>query len=238
MLIGADLERCELGRVHDLAPLRSLVLEHVGAGVGRGVAGHVELHADLVELQRGQLAGDERARLPVQGVDVVVEHVARRHRDRVPEVVRVVALVVVAHAGVGADDRRGFVDPVGVDLGRDERRAVAEGPRVEDRRQLAQHAELLDPRDPVADFGLGETEALAERGVRPGLEREVPLHRVQQLAVEFLELSVVGHGAHGRAGGRTVTKSPIRRGSGSAGIGRRAQRHARRCCGPGSRARR
>ncbi len=43
---------------------------------------------------------------------------ARRHRDRVPEVVGVVALVVVADAGVGADDRGGLVDAVGIDLAR------------------------------------------------------------------------------------------------------------------------
>jgi hypothetical protein len=40
---------------------------------------------------------------------------------RVPEVVVVVALVVVADAGVLADHRGGVVDAFGVDLGRDER---------------------------------------------------------------------------------------------------------------------
>ena len=95
---GRDLEVGQLGRVHVLAPLGPLVLEHLGLGVGRGVAGHVELHADLVELQRGQLAGDERAGVAVEHVDVLLQRLPGRHRDRVPEVVGVVALVVVAHA--------------------------------------------------------------------------------------------------------------------------------------------
>ena len=54
-----------------------------------------------------------------------------------------VALVVVADARVLADDRGGLVDVVGVDLRRDERRRVAERARVEDRRELAQHAGVL-----------------------------------------------------------------------------------------------
>ena len=191
-----DLEVGELGRVHVLPPFGPLVLEHVGLGVGGGVAGHVELHADLVELQRRQPAGDERARLAVQDVDVVLERVAGRDRDRVPEVVGVVALVVVAHAGVLADHRRGLVDAVGVDLRRDQRRAVAEGAGVEDGGELAQHAELLDPGDPRPHRGLVEAEALAERGVRAGLEREVPLDRVQQLAVEGLEVVLAGRRGH------------------------------------------
>ena len=56
-----------------------------------------------------------------------------------------VALVVVADAGVRADDRGRLVDAVGVDLGRDERRGVAERTGVEDGRELPQHAGVLDP---------------------------------------------------------------------------------------------
>ena len=101
-----------------------------------------------------------------------------------------VALVVVADARVRADHRGGLVDAVGVDLRGDERRAVAERPGVEDRRQLAQHAELLHLGDPRAHLGFGDAEALAERRERPRLEGEVPLHRVEQLAVELFELVV------------------------------------------------
>ena len=136
--------RAEVGRRHLGLALGSFVLEHLRLRVGRGVAGHVELHADLVELERRKLARDVRARLAVQHVDVLVERLAGRHGDRVPEVVVVVALVVVADAGMLADDRGGVVDAIGVDLGGDECRRVPERPRVEDRRQLAQHAEVLD----------------------------------------------------------------------------------------------
>ena len=79
-----------------------------------------------------------------------------------------VALVVVADARVLADDRGGFVDVVGVDLGGDERRRVAERARVEDRRELAQHAGVLDLRDAVAHLGLADAEPLAEHRVRAG----------------------------------------------------------------------
>ena len=143
MLIVFASSSVSSGRVHVLASFRALVLEHLGLRVGGGVAGHVELHADLVELQRGEPAGDRGARRAVQHVDVLLERVAGRDRDRVPEVVAVVALVVVAHPGVLADDGRRLVDAIGVDLRGDEGRAVAERPRVEDRRQLPQHADLL-----------------------------------------------------------------------------------------------
>ena len=99
----------------------------------------------------------------VQHVDVVVERITGRYRDRVPEVVGVVALVVVADARVLADDRGGVVDPVGIDLRRDQRRAVSERPRVEDRRELAQHAELLDARDACAHLGLVAAQPVRER---------------------------------------------------------------------------
>ena len=56
-----ELEVGEIGRGHLGLALRTFVLEHLGLGVGRGLAGHVELHADLVQLQRRQLAR-ERAR--------------------------------------------------------------------------------------------------------------------------------------------------------------------------------
>ena len=42
-----------------------------------------------------------------------------------------------------------------------------------------------------AHLGLGDAEALAEHRVGPGLEGEVPLHRVEQLAVDVVELVLV-----------------------------------------------
>ena len=204
-----DLERRQVGRLHDRLALGALVLEHLGLGVGGGLAGHVELDADLVELERRQHPRDVRARLPVQHVDVGLEVVARRHGDRVPEVVGVVALVVVAHAGMPADHGRGLVDPVGVDLGRDQRGAVAERPGVEDGRELAQDTQLLHPGEAGHHVVLGDAEPLREHRVGPRIEREVPLDRVQQLPVEILEVveAQLAHRSHrgGRRRKRQIT---------------------------------
>ncbi len=81
----------------------------------------------LYKRDRRQRAGDERSRLAVQHVDVLGKRIAGRDRDRVPEVVVVVALVVVAHARVFADHRGGFVDVVRIDLGRDRARTSSRG---------------------------------------------------------------------------------------------------------------
>ena len=104
-----------------------------------------------------------------------------------------VALVVVAHARVLADHRGRFVDVVGIDLGRDQRGRVAERAGVEDRRQLAQHPVLLDLRDAGAHGGLVDPQALGQHRVRAGIEREVPLHGVQQFAIEIVQRLVVRH---------------------------------------------
>ena len=164
------------------------MLLDVDPGVGGRLPGHVELHADLVELERRQLTGDERPRGPVQDLDVVIERVTGRDGDGVPEVVRVVALVVVADARVCADDGGSLVDPIGVDLRGDQRRAVSERPGVEDRRELAQHPELLHAPHACAHFRFVAAQSLREHGVRPRLERKVPLDCVQQLAVGVFEL--------------------------------------------------
>ena len=60
--------------------------------------------------------------------------------DREPQVELVVAQVVVRDAGVCVDHLRGAVRVLGVDLGGDEHRGVAERARVEDRRDLADDA--------------------------------------------------------------------------------------------------
>ena len=99
-----------------------------------------------------------------------------------------VALVVVADTRVCADDGGSLVDPVGVDLRGDQRRAVSERPGVEDRRELAQHAALLHARHPSAHVCFFDAQSLREHGVRARLERKVPLDGVEQLAVGFFEL--------------------------------------------------
>ena len=52
----------------------------------------------------------------------------------------------------------------------------------------------LTLRDALAHLGLGDPEPLAEHRVGPGLEREVPLHGVEQLAVEVVESAVFSRG--------------------------------------------
>ena len=47
--------------------------------------------------------------------------------------------------------------------------------------------------------GSVEPEALAEHREGPGLEREVPLDRVEELAIEVVELVVAGRRGHGHA---------------------------------------
>jgi hypothetical protein len=57
-------------------------------------------------------------------------------------------------------------------------------------------AGLLDPPGPLEHLGLGDAEPLPERGVRPSHDGEVPLQRVQQLAIDVVEL--VGLSGDGR----------------------------------------
>ena len=74
-----------------------------------------------------------------------------------------VAQVVVGDAGVGVDDLRGAVRVVGVDLGGDEHRRVAERPGVEDRRDLAD--------DPAVEQALGALLEVVDVEARPPRRR-------------------------------------------------------------------
>ena len=76
---------------------------------------------------------------------------------------------------------------LGIDLGRDEHRAVAERARVVDRRDLADDAlveQALHARDHLL---LGDPGGGRHRREGLGREREAALHEVQQLAVEVVE---------------------------------------------------
>ena len=108
-----------------------------------------------------------------------------------------VALVVVAHAGMPADDLGRLVDVVRVDLGGDERGRVAERAGVEDGGELAEHAGVLHLRDALAHLRLADAEPLAQRAVGTRLEGEVPLHGVEELTVDIVELGLIGPCGHG-----------------------------------------
>ena len=97
------------------------------------------------------------------------------------------AQVVVGDAGVGVDDRRRPLRVLGVDLGRDQHRLVAERPGVEDRRDLAD--------DPLVEQAPGAGEDVVELHLRLGgdqreglgVEREARLQQVHQPLVGLVE---------------------------------------------------
>ena len=81
-----------------------------------------------------------------------------RGGDREPEVELVGAQVVVGDAGMGVDDLGRPVRVLGVDLGGDEHRGVAERAGVEDRRDLAD--------DPAVEQALGPRLEFVDRQLR------------------------------------------------------------------------
>jgi hypothetical protein len=190
----------------------------VGLGLGLGrlgrdgrarerarVALHLEVHADLEELERGQLADRLRAGLLGQHLERAVEAQARVRldRDREPEVEVVVAQVVVRHAGVRVHDLRRAVRVLGVDLGRHEHGPVAERARVEDRRDLADDAVVEEALGSREHLLLGHLGQLGNAQVRPRLEREAALEQVQQPLVQLVE----------RDGGAALARARLRAGA-------------------------
>ena len=140
---------------------------------GRALAGHVEVDADLEQPQRVHHPGDLGAGQLVDALDDRFEVRGRRHGDREPEVVLVVPLVVVGHAGVLVDDPGGLGDPGGIDAHRDQARLVAEALGVEDRADLAHDPAGLERPHPRDDVVLGEAERPAELLERPRDEWEI-----------------------------------------------------------------
>ena len=109
------------------------------AGERLGAALHFEVHADLEQFERRQLADRLGAGEPLEHVERAVQTETRVGLDgeREPHVEVVVAQVVVRDAGVGVDDLGRLPGVLGVDLGGHEHRAVAESAGVVDRRDLA-----------------------------------------------------------------------------------------------------
>ncbi len=108
-------------------------------------------------------------------------------RDGEPEVEIVVAQVVVRDAGVRVDDLRRPVRVLGVDLRGHEHRLVAERPRVEDRRDLADDPLVEQPLDAGHHLVLGQPREPGDVRERPRREGEAALHQVQQLLVRLVE---------------------------------------------------
>ena len=124
-LRGADDRLVEL--VEGLLLELDGLLGHGRLGEVLRAADQLEVHADLEELERRELADRLGAGEPLQDVQRAVEPERRvlLDGDREPHVEVVVAQVVVAHAGVRVDDLRRAPRMLGVDLRRHEHRAVA-----------------------------------------------------------------------------------------------------------------
>ena len=153
------------------------------------IALHLEVHADLEQLERGELADRLGAGLARERLEGSVE--AQRRvglgGDREPDVELVVSQVVVRYTRVRVDDVRRPPRVLGVNLGRDQHRGVAEGAGVEDRGDLADDAlveELLDAGD---RFLFGNSGRGGDVLVGPSRDREAALHQVQQALVEVVE---------------------------------------------------
>ncbi len=154
-----------------------------------GVALHLQIHPDLEQLERGQLAHRLGAGLGRERLQRALQPQRRvgLGGDREPQVELVVAQVVVGYAGVGVDDLCGAVGILRIDLGRDQHRGVAERARVEDRRDLADDAlvkQVLHARHHLALLHPGE---LGHTQVGARLDREAALHQVEQALVELVE---------------------------------------------------
>jgi hypothetical protein len=150
---------------------------------------HLEVHANLEQPQRRQLAHRLRARQALQDVERAIEpeRRVRLRGDREPDVEVVIAQVVVRHARVLVDDLGGPPGVLRVHLGGDEHRAVAEHARVEDRRDLADDALVEEPLRSGQNLLLGQLGEPSDGRVRSRRDREAALEQVQEPLVELVE---------------------------------------------------
>jgi hypothetical protein len=177
--------------------------ERVSAGL------HLQVHADLEQLQRRQLAhrlGTGLARQHLEGPFEPELGVGLRG-DREPEVELVVAQVVVRDAGVLVDHLCRPVGMLGIHLRRHQHGGVPERAGVEDRGHLPDDALLEQPPDALHRLLFRD---LRERGdvlVGPRRDREAALHQVQQAPVDVIQRhrGAVLAGAELRGRGRGAT---------------------------------
>ena len=150
---------------------------------------HLEVHVDLEQGQGGELADRLGARLGPQHLQGAVEAqpgIGGRG-DREPEVELVGAQVVVGDAGVGVDDPGGALGVLGVDLGGDQHRRIAERPGVEDRRDLADDPLVEQPLGAGLDLVHRQLGLAGDGPERLGLQREARLEQVQKELVGRVE---------------------------------------------------
>src|SRR5918999_2741505 len=170
-----------------LAVLRGLLLRG-------GALLHVERNAYLEELERGQDPGLLGAAYAVQHVHGALETEPgiRWHRHRVPEVVRIVSLVVVGDAGVGVYRFRALGEVVGGDPGGDQAGLVAEDAGVEDRADLAYHPPPLERLYAADDLLARDTHLAPDHRERLPLQRELALDQVEYVLVDAIHHAAAG----------------------------------------------
>jgi hypothetical protein len=88
---------------------------------------------------------------------------------------------------VRVDDLRGAVGHLAIDLRGDEHGGVAERPRVEDGRDLADDAAVEQALDALHHLGLLEAGERGDVRERPLDQGELALHEVQELLVGLVE---------------------------------------------------
>jgi hypothetical protein len=186
------LGRANRGHVQlrQLDRLGLLVVQGLGhRGERVGALLHLEVHPDLEEAQRRQLAH----RL---GAGELLEHVERaleaqlRPRlggDREPQVEVVVAQVVVRYARMRVHDLRRAPGMLRVDPRRHQHRLVAEHARVEDRGDLADDAFVQEAPGAHQHLVLAELGEAGDLGIGTLGEREASLQQVEQPLVGLVE---------------------------------------------------
>src|ERR1019366_2472488 len=108
--------------------------------------------------------------------------------DCEPDVELVVAQVVVRHARVRVDHVGRPPGIVGIDLGGDQHRRVAQRAGVEDRRDLADDALVEQTLNAVHYLLLGDPGGARDVLIGLAGDREAALHQVEQALVQVVEL--------------------------------------------------
>ena len=138
---------------------------------------HVEVDTDLVEADGGQRTDRLDVSHAAEQFDRLVEPNLRvaGHGDREPQVEIVLALVVVRHAWVGADDVGCKLLRAWLGAGRDEARLVAESARVEDPRDLPHDTFAAQSRDALEHLVLWHFDLCRESAPRAFYEGQLIL---------------------------------------------------------------
>ena len=176
LVVGLALGFGRLRRLHRLG-------QRIGAAL------HLEIHPDLEQLQGRQLPNRLRAGELGEHVKraLKAERRVRLGGDREPDVELVITQIVVRDPGVLVDDVRRAPGVLGIDLGRDQHRGVAERAGVEDRRHLTDDPLLQQMRYPRQHLLLGDLRLFGHVQVGSRRDRKRALHEVEQALVQVVQ---------------------------------------------------